>query len=41
MDRARDPAGREKDSEDDRLVNPPWETETGRLGSVRTASAED
>jgi putative peptidoglycan lipid II flippase len=29
------------DSEDDRLVNPPWETETGRLGSVRTGSAEE
>src|SRR5215469_787268 len=30
-----------QDSEDDRLVNPPWETETGRMGSVRTDAAEE
>lgn len=29
------------DSEDDRLVNPPWETETGRLSSIRTGSDEE
>ena len=27
--------------EDDRLVDPPWETETGRLASANAPSAED
>jgi hypothetical protein len=27
--------------EDDQLVNPPWETETGRLAATQSVPAED